>query len=351
MDLSSDIRGLLQYVPEFRGHTFVVDLDWPDADDALKAEVLMDLTALQKVGVKLVISLRAEQAANFYDYSTELEFRVSAQVREPSFIEVSDIVERGQAVLVKRDGDLISDELIELSVGLRAKKLIVVSRDASLKKSGEVVTFLHVSKFTDTVAKSALLERAKVACMGGIARVHLLDILQPGVIVNELFSAEGVGTMVYNDSYRKLRKLTEEDIPEMLSMIGRSVRNTHLVPRTYEDVKENINAYYVMEVDDNVVGCGALYEYEDCAEIACLYVKQTHENTGYGAEIVKFLEKEARSKKIKSVFALSNRAAYFFMDVLGYKELSIHLLPEERKMRLLESGRESRAFTKALDFH
>lgn len=348
MNLSADIRGLLQYVPEFRGKIFVVELDWSEGNDALKAEILMDLTTLQKVGVKLVVSMPEAQASSFYDHSAELEFRVSSAVRSIQDEDVLDIVERGQAVILSRDDELLSENLIDLSVQLNAKKILVVAPNASLVEADAVVPFIHISKFSQTGGDSSLLARAKEACLKGISRVHLLDSQQPGVIINELFSTGGVGTMIYTDSYRNVRPLKEEDISEMLSMIGRSVRNTHLVPRTYEEVKEQLAAYYVMEVDDNVVGCGALYEYQDCAEIACLYVKQSHEKAGYGAEIVKFLEKIATEKNIPKVFALSNRAAFFFMNVLGYTELEIDALPEPRKSRLLESGRDSRAFEKEL---
>ena len=349
MNLSADIRGLLQYVPEFRGKIFVVDLDWSEGEDALKAEILMDLAALQKVGVKLVISLPEAMTSSFYDYSTEVEFRVSSAARVFQDSDIIAVLERGQAVMVSRQDELLSDELIDLSVQLSAKKIIVVSEGASLVEDGEVVNFIHISKLPHLATNTHVLAKAREACIKGISRVHLLDIQQPGVILSELFSTEGVGTMIYTDSYRKVRQLKDEDISEMLSMIGRSVRNTHLVPRTYEDVKENISAYYVMEVDDNVVGCGALYEYQDCAEIACLYVKQSHEKTGYGAEIVKFLEQVASEKGISKVFALSNRAATFFMEVLGYTEQSIETLPAARKQRLLGSGRDSRAFYKQLN--
>ncbi len=348
MNISADIRGLLQYVPEFRGKIFVVDLDWSEGEDTLKAEILMDLTALQKVGVKLVISLPEAMTSSFYDYSTEVEFRVSSAVRKPDSSDVIEVLERGQAVMVSRQDELLSDVLIDLSVQLSAKKIIVVSDGASLIENGKVVNFIHISKLPPAEVNSAILAKAREACIKGISRVHLLDIQQPGVIVSELFSTEGVGTMIYTDSYREVRLLREEDISEMLSMIGRSVRNTHLVPRTYEEVKENISDYYVMEVDDNAVGCGALYEYEGCAEIACLYVKQSHEKTGYGADIVKFLEKVASDKGIKNVFALSNRAATFFMEILDYSEESTDYLPAGRRQRLLESGRDSRVFSKKL---
>ncbi len=353
MDLKSDIRGLLQYVPLFREKVFVIDIDWVSVNDAVKAEIMMDLAALQSVGVKLVISMQSEQAQDFYGYSAELEFRISSSVRSCSDTDLSELLERGQAFVVARESGFISDQLIALSTSLGAAKLICLSSlPKLLDSSGEVVKFMHISELADEVSDTQLSEtiqrQAVKACQAGVPRVHLLDVSQQGVLINELFSSEGVGTMFYTDSYRSIRPITEEDISEMLGMIGRSVRNTHLVPRTFEEVRDNISAYYVMEVDDNVVGCGALYEYGECAEVACLYVKHSHEGTGYGAAMVKFLEEKARDKNLTQVFALSNRAAEFFKSI-DYQEMNLEELPKERLKRLIESGRESRAFKKPVN--
>lgn len=350
MDLTSDIRGLLQYVPLFRGKVFVIDIDWGSANDAVKAEIMMDLSALQQVGVKLVVSMRSEQAQDFFDYSAEIELRVSTTVRLSSDAGLDVLLERGQAFVVTREGELIADSLIDLSSSLHASKLICVSGVPELlDAAGDVVKFIHVNEFTESVndRSNATHIQAVKACQAGVPRVHLLNVSQQGVLLNELFSSEGVGTMFYTDSYRAIRQVKEEDISEMLGMIGRSVRNTHLVPRTFEDVRDNIDAYFVMEVDDNVVGCGALYEYGDCAEVACLYVKQSHEGTGYGTAMVDFLEEKAKGKKVDHVFALSNRSADFFKKI-GYEEMDVKDLPAERGKRLQESGRESRAFQKRL---
>lgn len=352
MEFKSDIRGLLQYVPLFRGKVFVIDIDWASADDAAKAEIMMDLLALQSVGVKLVISMSCEQAQDFFDYATEIELLVSSAVRSCTDSGLSELLSRGQAFVVERESEseLISDSLIALSVSLNATKLICLSSTPKLLDAdGDVVKFMHISEFAKNEiiseqSGSVRLQAVK-ACQSGIPRVHLLDVCHQGILINELFSQEGVGTMFYRDSYRAIRPITEEDIAEMLGMIGRSVKNTHLVPRTFEDVRDHIEAYYVMEVDDNVVGCGALYEYEDCAEVACLYVKQSHEGTGYGAAMVKFLEETALSKNITTIIAISNRAAHFF-EGLGYHEMNIQDLPPVRLQRLTESGRQSRAFKK-----
>ena len=348
MSFQSDIRGLLQYVPLFRGKVFVIDIEVVPSSDAVKAEIMMDLKALQQVGVKLVVSMPEESAQEFFDHAVEVELRVSNNVRTCGDEEMKSLLDRGQLFVVSREKTLLSDSLIELSCSLNASKLICISNIPELLDSDrEVVKFIHVNEFSEKVneASNATHIQAVAACHAGIPRVHLLNIQQQGVLLNELFSTEGVGSMFYTDSYRSIRSVREEDISEMLGMIGRSVRNTHLVPRTFEDVRDDINAYYVMEVDENVVGCGALYEYGNCGEIACLYVKLSHEGTGYGASMVKFLEEKAKEKNLKYVFALSNRATQFFTKI-DYQKMDLEALPLERKKRLIDSGRESFAFKK-----
>ena len=350
MSFQSDIRGLLQYVPLFRGKVFVIDIEALSPSDAVRAEIMMDLKALQQVGVKLVVSLSCASAQEFFDHAAEIELRVSSKVRNCEDESIQHLLDRGQLFVVKREGDLLSNALIELSCSLNAAKLICISSIPDLLGSdNEVVKFIHVNEFAEKITESsnATHIQAVAACYAGVPRVHLLNVNQQGVLLNELFSTEGVGSMFYTDSYRSIRPVREEDISEMLGMIGRSVRNTHLVPRTFEDVKDHIEAYFVMDVDDNVVGCGALYEYGNSGEIACLYVKLTHEGTGYGASMVEFLESKAKERGLKNVFALSNRAAEFFKKI-GYNEMELDELPPERKRRLIDSGRESFAFRKFL---
>lgn len=345
-ELSTDVRGFLHYVPYFRGKTFVLDLDWGVLGESAKAEILMDLSALQSIGVRLVLVLSEQCLDDFLDWSVDLELRTSS-VKDGSVGGASEVMGRGQVALMERDGGILSGSLVELAVGVGAAKIIVLSECDALTSGGEVLKFLRVAEVgeVDGGGDMELLGRAVDACSKGVKRVHLLDARQPGVLLDELFSNEGVGTMVYADNYREIRPLREEDVSELLGMIGRSVRNTHLVPRTYEEIASHIGDYAVMEVDDHVVGCVALYRYEGIGEVACLYVKQAHGSTGYGADLVTYMEAEARKKGVPAVFALTNRAAEFF-ERLGYVEMSADDLPAERLGVLRASGRDSRAFLK-----
>ena len=101
---------------------------------------------------------------------------------------------------------------------------------------------------------ASLFHSAAEACEQGIPRVHLLDQTHQGVLMDELFSNEGVGVMVHADDYLTVRPIEVEDIPELLAMIGRSMRDAHLVPRSYEEIESGLGDFLVLSVDDNVVG-------------------------------------------------------------------------------------------------
>lgn len=344
-----DVRGLLQYVPQFRGKVFVIVVDVPQA--AL-VETMLDLVSLQSIGVHLVIGSSVHRLDDLLDRAAEVELKFCQTVfkdltHPEEILEMQSALQRGQAVVAEfSEGEVISPAQSELSVAVGASKLILLHRGEEMPSQGAI----RAADLVKGASESPLLSRAAEACQQGIPRVHVLNGSQPAVLLNELFSNEGVGTMVYADSYRGIRPIREEDIVELLGMIGRSVRSSRLVPRSYADIADHRHDYSVMDIDGNVVGCVALLRYPtfETAEVACLYVKQAHEGLGYGAELVAYAEQKAKAAGVNSVFSLTNRAARFFQDRMGYRELQPEEIPPERLSQLLASGRDSRVFGKAL---
>ncbi len=366
-----DVRGLLQYVPQFREKVFVVIIDVPSS---LLAETMLDLVALQNIGVRLVIGSTCHDVDELLDRAAEVEmkyvYRTSEFRDEGDAEEVTRLLNRGQAVFVRFFGErYLSDQQIQLAYACQAAKLMVLfPNDDGMfhgaTSAGDIYSFIKLEdkkegrESDENVLISQrnllldggedILLRAAYACKLGIPRVHLLDGRVPAVLLSELFSNEGAGAMIYADSYRMIRPLKEEDIVELLGMIARSVRGSRLVPRGYSEIEKNLEDYFVMDIDGNVVGCVALlrYDEENTGEVACLYVKQAHEGMGYGAELVRYAENQARDLGYKSIFALTNRAAHFFQDQMGYRELKGEDIPVARYKQLIESGRGSRVFGK-----
>jgi len=356
----SDVREVLQYIPQFRGKTFLVLIEAGLLPEPAIAETLLDLAVLEDLGVKLVLAVLGGDIKDLYDWTLECEImsaRVSKPISDPgAVIEAKEILSRGQSVVIDASGTgPLDSAVVDFAKGIGVVKIIALLEEALLINGAPA----HAIRASDALALTehtdgpgaALLKSAAEACKRGIPRVHVLNGRRQGVLVDELFSNEGVGTMVHGDSYRIIRPLREEDIPELLGMIGRSVRRTKLVARNYEDIQSKINDFRVMTIDDNVVGCVALHEYksEQTAEVACLYVKQAHEGRGYGIELVRHAEDMAREKGIPRVFALTNRAADFFSKRLGYRQATVVDLPIKRREQFEASGRDSLVFSLELD--
>lgn len=359
MAQSSDVREVLQYIPQFRGKVFLVLVEAGLLPEPAVAETLLDLAVLEDLGVKLVLGVLGGDLKDLYDWTLECEImaaRVTRPIADPGAVrEVMEILARGQSAVI--DASLVGpldEAVVDFAKGIGVAKIITLLEEAILI-DGHPAHAIRAAEAESLVARTdqagaVLLRAAANACVSGVPRVHVLNGRRQGVLVDELFSNEGVGTMVHADSYRLIRPLREEDIPELLGMIGRSVRRTKLVERTYEDIQSRINDFHVLAIDDNVVGCVALHEYqaEACAEVACLYVKQAHERRGYGIELVRYAESVAKSRGIPRVFALSNRASDFFINRLGYSEATLEVLPAARRKQYEESGRDSRILSRHL---
>ena len=353
-----DLRAVLQYIPQFRGKIFCVLIEAGLLPEPAVAETLLDLAVLEDLGVKLVLGVLGGDLKDLYDWTLECEImaaRVTHPITDPlAAKEVQEILQRGQSAVIDASGiGPLDPEVVNFAmlvgvskvIALLEESILVNGQPAHAIRAADVPSVLE----TEDVTGRELLLAAADACKRGVPRVHVLNGRQQGVLVDELFSNEGVGTMVHADSYRVIRELREDDIPELLGMIGRVVRRTKLVPRNYEDIHQKLADYHVMTIDDNVVGCVALHEYlpENCAEVACLYVKQAHEGRGYGYELVEHAEQLAAAKKIPHVFALTNRAADFFQRA-GYTQAAVETLPAARGTQLVKSGRDSLVFRKAL---
>lgn len=354
----SDLRAVLQYIPQFRGKIFCVLIEAGILPEQAIAETLLDLAALENLGVKLVLGVLGGDFKDLYDWTLECEIKAARAIipisNKNAAAETLEILDRGQSAIIDASGiGPLDPQVVDFAKNIGVSKLIALLEESILVngqpahaiRAADVPGFIKSEK----INRPDLLTAAATACHNGIPRVHVLNGRQQGVLVDELFSNEGVGTMVHADSYRVIRQLRDDDIPELLGMIGRVVRRTKLVARTYEDIIGKVADYHVMTIDDNVVGCVALHEYssENCAEVACLYVKQAHEGRGYGYELVNHAEQLASEKSIPRVFALTNRSAYFF-ERAGYAQTDLEALPEKRKAQFIASGRDSLVFEKTL---
>lgn len=350
-----NVRSALEYVPYFRGRLFLVHLDAALLAASELVDALLDLKALHEIGVRLVLVAEGDDASALITHAAECELPAAAAelplaAGVAAADRVSAIVARRQvAIAASGSAGRFGEAAVTLAVQLGASKYITLQTGEVPQQGGKPIFAILQSQVEGVLAECSYpesLQAAAAACRRGIPRVHLLDGYHRGVLLDEIFSEEGVGTMVHADSYCEIRPLREDDIPELLSMIARSVVDAKLVPRTYESIAENLQSYYVYTLDDTIVGCVALYPYpqDACAELGCLFIKKNYEGHGYGRAMCRFVEQKARELGFRSIFAVSQSAVAYFRDRLHYAPLPRTALPAARYAALEASGRASAVF-------
>jgi amino-acid N-acetyltransferase len=220
------------------------------------------------------------------------------------------------------------------------RQLTVDEADQLLKKSRAELAESSVSKLTSAVK----------ALRGGVPRVHIIDgTLEEGLLA-EVFSNEGIGTLIHTNEYQAIRRAQKKDARGIHNLIKQSVENEELLPRTRAEIEKRIGEYYVFEVDGNLAGCIALHPFADekKAEMACVCVSAKYENQGIGGRLMQFTEEQARQNGAREVFCLSTQAVNYFVKKGHYALGTPDDLPPARRVRYDASGRHSQVLKKTL---
>ena len=186
------------------------------------------------------------------------------------------------------------------------------------------------------------------ACRGGVSRVHIIDRGIEGALLLELFSRDGVGTMVNADTYDSIRRATIDDIGGILELIRPLEESGTLVRRSREKLETEIAHFNVVDRDGAVIACAAMYPFpgERLAELACLAVDDAYRRAQYGERLLTLAEREAREAGAERLFVLTTRAAHWFRE-RGFVEADHSILPGERQA-LYNFQRRSRVLVRAL---
>ena len=191
------------------------------------------------------------------------------------------------------------------------------------------------------------LPSAVRASRSGVGRVHLIGYNEDGTLLRELFSRDGVGTIITRESLEILRDARPDDISGLVALIGPLEENGTLVRRSRELLEREITRFSVVEHDGLIVGCAALYPYgDDQAELACVAVHPHYRRWGYGEQLVKRIETRARAIGIQRLFVLTTVTSHWFRE-RGFVEQSVDQLPEEKRL-VYNLQRRSKVFSKSL---
>jgi amino-acid N-acetyltransferase len=248
---------------------------------------------------------------------------------------------------------------LALAEALKAAKLIFLTTQEGILRQGKLIHQILVAELDEILAshKNELAPEivskavhASAACKAGVQRVHIINgRVQEGLLA-EVFSNEGIGTLIYANEYQQVRRALKKDVRHILMLTKDSVDSEELVKRTRSTIEKNLSDYYIFEIDRNPVACVALHIYPDSkkGELACLFVRPTHENQGIGRKLINYVEDKARESGLSELLTLSTQAFTYFQSKAGFTEGTPEDLPPSRREKYDASGRNSKVLVKKL---
>lgn len=248
-----------------------------------------------------------------------------------------------------------ADVATQVAVALKADKLIAFSsEDGFSDNQGQLKRQLSLQECEQQLAqlkadndKSQSLQACFDVCQQGIPRAQMVSYVQDGALLQELFTREGSGTLVYRDNYEMVRQATIDDVGGIIELITPLEQQGALVRRSRELLETEIDRFTVVEMDGAVIACAALYPFnEDMAELACVATDPDYQGGGRAGLILQAIEQRAKSLQLNKLFVLTTQTAHWFLEQ-GFVGADINSLPQE-KQSLYNFQRNSKVFIKPL---
>ncbi len=422
----TDLRGILQYIPQFREKTFILALDGAIVTDENFATLLLDVAVLRSLNIRVVLvhgaaaqikALGEEQNikpsdidgtgitdANTLKLALTAANRLTHEILEG--LSANDLraastnaiiahpmgiiqgvdhlltgkVERVDTELLQAllaqgvvpvipplgfDGDgktyrVNSDGVaVAVAEALKAIKLIYITSSDGLVCNGglirqmlvselQILLQMNISGFPPEMVSKA--QHAAAACRAGVPRVHVINGKMEEGLLAEVFSNDGVGTLIYANEYQQIRPAKKKDIRAIQLLTKAAVETDELVKRTRTTIEKTLADFYLFEIDKNPVACVALHIYPEQkkGELACLYVSSAHENQGIGRKLIQYVENRARDTGLVELITLSTQAFTYFQSKGGFTEGTPDDLPPARREKYDQSGRNSKVLVKKL---
>lgn len=291
----------------------------------------------------------------------------TGEVRAIDSAAIKQRLDDGAIVLVSSVGYSPTGEIFNLAleevathtaVALTSQKLVfLMDTEGVVDAEGKLITELTTTEAMALLDSGSplsgdtrfYLPKAINACKGGVARAHLISRHTDGALLMELFTRDGVGTMIAQQGLDSLRPASIVDIGGLLALLEPLEAQGVLVRRPRELLEREIDRFVVAEHDGAIIGCAALYPFPNVAsgELACLAVHPDFRRDGYGAAIAAEIEQRAKAAGLKRLFVLTTKSAHWFVE-RGYVKASVDDLPDE-KQALYNYQRKSEVLVKPLD--
>jgi amino-acid N-acetyltransferase len=260
----------------------------------------------------------------------------------------------GKTYRVNSDGVAVA-----VADALKAIKLIFITSQDGLRYNGQLIRQMLVAELQKLLQQNAAgfspetlskAQHAALACLAGIPRVHIINGRVDEGLLAEVFSNDGIGTLIYANEYQQIRPAKKKDIRAIQLLTKASVEAEEMVRRSKAVIEKSLGDYFIFEIDKNPVACVALHVYPEQkkGELACLYVNPSHENQGIGRKLIQFVENKSREMGLGELLTLSTQAFTYFQSKGGFAEGTPDDLPPGRREKYEQSGRNSKVLVKKL---
>jgi amino-acid N-acetyltransferase len=287
-----------------------------------------------------------------------VDFQHSGLVRRVDAVAIRRAIDGGAVVLLSPFGFSPTGEAFNLqmedvaastAIALQADKLLFLTelpgvRENRTDPESAIDTELALADAEKLLAElgtpqgpndiAFYLRHCVKACREGVERTHILPFAVDGALLQEVYTHDGIGTMVVDEKLESLREATADDVGGILQLIEPFERDGTLVRRERTEIERDIANYTVIEHDGVIFGCAALYPYPEqrTAEMAALTVSPLSQGQGDGERMLKRIEQRAKAMGLESIFVLTTRTMHWFQK-RSFAQVDPDWLPEARKRK------------------
>lgn len=288
-----------------------------------------------------------------------LDYGALGEMRNIETTPFWDNLQKGRIVIVGRLGfSPVGNTLVlesqalakDLAIALSAVKLIYFLPKDNMPKAD--LSTLTVKEAQSLALQSSpcqsYLKTAIHAIESGVRRVHFLDEEEDGALLTELFTHLGSGVMITENPLGVVRPAKAEDLAAISSLIEPLANEGLLLARDKTRLEEELNYLYVLDNEGMIIGCAALYPFlkEEAGEFGCFAVHPDFRGEGAGELLLAKLIEEAQKMGIKRLYALTIKAAHWFME-RGFSKAFPEDLPKKR-LSVYDSKRSPHILVKFL---
>ena len=314
----------------------------------IEALLSMGLANSPMAGAKIKVASGNFVVAKPIGVIDGIDYCHTGEVRRIDSSAIHQQLDQDNVVLISPVGYSPSGEIFNLSaeqvatavsIALKAEKLVLLTEQNCCNPvngeqlqqmtTAEAEIFLqqHPQLSTDI---SLPLKAAMQSCQAGIDRVHLIDRTINGALLLELFSRDGIGTLISANAYEELRPATLNDIGGILELIKPLEQQGILAKRSREKIEMEIADYIVIERDGLIIGCTALHPdlQNRYGAIACLAVHTDYQGRHRGSRLLEYAYLKAKELTLKKLFVLSTQTMHWFIE-RGFLAAAVSDLPAQ----------------------